>query len=778
MASDIITTGVFVPLVMGFFWKRGNSKGAVASMAVGIVYCLYNLIIGFGVKLPSFWEPQSALQVIFGVGLSLVVYVFVSLITPSEKEKAEVFIKKSKGENIPEKQKSSQRGYKGGTAVTRKKIAVGATIIFILIFTIFSLVFSVDTNQSELLENASDIESFDFSKNIGYIGVEAFEAYPQKMYTPEDFKGESAEMLSSVSVKGSRATKICTYRILIPLPVGKVFSIYENSTSNFQKIWVDGELMIQSGSANAIKDGSLAQEPRCNFASFTVKNELTEIIVQRNDITRMTKESFSGLYVGTSSMLSGLTNLMFFSNTLPIGAVLAIMLIFFATYIFFTRYRRFLWFSCTCGALTASELFSPPQIFAMLYPDTGWQFRMRFDSIAGFLFLFFILLYLDKMYENAMGKITKLIVYILAGVSAVLCALLPFDVYLKLLALSPYILSLCGVIIIFSILIGVAKWYFSEKYMLKSEQMLILIGGVVFGFLAFLDSIVYINYGDTNILEAGALIFVSANAIALTVNFMRTENELKESRKRELEVIREKNNLTELSKMKADFMANVGHELKTPLTVMGSYAGLTIKQIEKNAVTSETVKNLDVIQQEAVRLGLLVEQLSASACDRHNEIIIGTVNVRELFIRTEKFCTPVCSKNHNIILVNFPEENLFVKGNDDALFQVLYNLITNSNRHTQDGKIILSAERLYKSVRISITDSGEGIASEKLPYVFERGYSGDNSSGIGLSLCREIIESFGGSIRIDNVLSGGAVVTILLPVEGGDNNEQKSHITY
>ena len=80
--------------------------------------------------------------------------------------------------------------------MTRKKIAVGATIIFILIFTIFSLVFSVDTNQSELLENASDIESFDFSKNIGYIGVEAFEAYPQKMYTPDDFKGESAKNLS------------------------------------------------------------------------------------------------------------------------------------------------------------------------------------------------------------------------------------------------------------------------------------------------------------------------------------------------------------------------------------------------------------------------------------------------------------------------------------------------------------------------------------------------------------------------------------------------------
>ena len=97
MASDIITTGVLVPLVMGFFWKRGNSKGAVSSMAVGLFYCLYNLIIGFGVKLPSFWEQQSALQVIFGVGLSLVVYVAVSLLTPPETDKAQEFIKKAKG---------------------------------------------------------------------------------------------------------------------------------------------------------------------------------------------------------------------------------------------------------------------------------------------------------------------------------------------------------------------------------------------------------------------------------------------------------------------------------------------------------------------------------------------------------------------------------------------------------------------------------------------------------------------------------------------------------
>ncbi len=93
MASDIITTGVFVPLVMGFFWRRGNTNGALASLGVGFVYCMYNLAISFGLPLPSFWEPQSAQQVILGVALSLVLYIGVSLLTPPEYEKADEFIR-------------------------------------------------------------------------------------------------------------------------------------------------------------------------------------------------------------------------------------------------------------------------------------------------------------------------------------------------------------------------------------------------------------------------------------------------------------------------------------------------------------------------------------------------------------------------------------------------------------------------------------------------------------------------------------------------------------
>lgn len=92
IASDVITTGVFVPLVAGFLWRRGNSRGAMASMVTGLSYCVYNLLITLGLPLPHFWVSQSAQQVILGVSLSAAVYIGVSLCTPPEYEKADAFI--------------------------------------------------------------------------------------------------------------------------------------------------------------------------------------------------------------------------------------------------------------------------------------------------------------------------------------------------------------------------------------------------------------------------------------------------------------------------------------------------------------------------------------------------------------------------------------------------------------------------------------------------------------------------------------------------------------
>lgn len=93
LASDVITTGVFIPMIFGFFWRRGNARGAEASMIGGLAFCGYNLLIFLGADLPHFYALQSALQVIAGIALSAVLYIVFSLMTPPEYEKADAFIR-------------------------------------------------------------------------------------------------------------------------------------------------------------------------------------------------------------------------------------------------------------------------------------------------------------------------------------------------------------------------------------------------------------------------------------------------------------------------------------------------------------------------------------------------------------------------------------------------------------------------------------------------------------------------------------------------------------
>ncbi len=91
LAADVISTGVVVPLVLGFVWKGGTKQGAFWAMMTGILYCLYNLIRylmrDYGGDLPAFWELQSAQQVIYGIILSLFVYLGVSFATHPQKSK-------------------------------------------------------------------------------------------------------------------------------------------------------------------------------------------------------------------------------------------------------------------------------------------------------------------------------------------------------------------------------------------------------------------------------------------------------------------------------------------------------------------------------------------------------------------------------------------------------------------------------------------------------------------------------------------------------------------
>lgn len=95
IASDFLTSGAFVPLVMGFLWARGTAVAAMVSMIFGLLFSSYNLLVALGVDLPVAWEIASAKQAIIGVSTSFILYVGVSLMTPADYGRSRSFMKKA-----------------------------------------------------------------------------------------------------------------------------------------------------------------------------------------------------------------------------------------------------------------------------------------------------------------------------------------------------------------------------------------------------------------------------------------------------------------------------------------------------------------------------------------------------------------------------------------------------------------------------------------------------------------------------------------------------------
>jgi len=111
-------------------------------------------------------------------------------------------------------------------------------------------------------------------------------------------------------------------------------------------------------------------------------------------------------------------------------------------------------------------------------------------------------------------------------------------------------------------------------------------------------------------------------------------------------------------------------------------------------------------------------------------------------------------------------------GDENRIKQVLINILDNALKFTPgEGKVHLSAYTYGENVLIQVEDTGPGISEEDLPYITERFYKGKNSkshSGLGLSICDEIVSLHGGDMDIQSILGQGTKILISLPIKGGD----------
>ena len=224
--------------------------------------------------------------------------------------------------------------------------------------------------------------------------------------------------------------------------------------------------------------------------------------------------------------------------------------------------------------------------------------------------------------------------------------------------------------------------------------------------------------------------------------------------------------LDRLSQSRRQMTADIAHDLRTPLTVIGGYA-----ESMRDGVLQPTPERFDAIHTEVQHLQRLVEDLRTLSQAEAKELSLNRepVSPSALLERMAQSYRPLAAKQE-INLKTETESGLpDLHADPDRLAQVFGNLISNSLRHTpQGGEIVLFARGEEKAIVLGVQDNGSGIAAELLPHVFERFRRGDPSrqdggSGLGLAIAKAIVELHGGTISAENNPDKGTTVKIRFP---------------
>jgi len=228
--------------------------------------------------------------------------------------------------------------------------------------------------------------------------------------------------------------------------------------------------------------------------------------------------------------------------------------------------------------------------------------------------------------------------------------------------------------------------------------------------------------------------------------------------------------LKETERIKRDLVANISHEIKTPLTAIRGYVETLLEEEQDDMKR----KHLSVVYRHVNRLSRIAEDLiTLHALDMKEPFQEVPVNLGELVNRVTELYIAQAQKKGLTLSVNVASE-LQIMADPLKMEELLINLIDNAVRYTREGEVKISVcEADDGEAVISISDTGIGIPAEHIPRIFERFYVVDKSrsresggTGLGLAIVKHIVERLGGTISVESKPGKGSTFTVRLPASG------------
>ncbi len=644
-----------------------------------------------------------------------------------------------------------------------KKITGISLIYAALIFVVFGTVMSVlKVNRMVHFANREELSQYDFSENCAVLEEILCDKYPDKLLYPS----ETAEYNAKDST--AEFEHFATYRFTVPVKEGVNYAISCRKSDYAVKVFVDGELIASTGNVAESKE-EFVPTAAAYEAFFTGKGETAEIVIWQANFNHH-KHYPVWFRLGPAEKISEYNRKVLFENVIVAVVLITAALINFGMFLCFSGRYELLWFSsiCTCAAVNA--LF--PEVTNFTAPHINWYVSHKLETCSIIAILFFSILYVGVLFKQYVNRKLLRIAIIVTGVIFALFAFAPSIIYSRCNEICIIIVSVTMIPMLVSLIIKLVKW----RKTIPNSNRLALTGVVVYALISLNEALGYGEYFENlDIMgtTTGVAMLAFFNSLALAVDFRASIEMLRQAEALERELDQTNQALTRLDKIREAFLSDLSHELKTPLTVISSNAAVTAKQVSMGRADDKTVERLGNIEREAVRLGKMVEKLKNSAKGQYSEKP-QNLKIGKLLDSAADFCMPLCARNGNTIAVDCADD-IKVFASTNTMFHCLYNLISNATKHSRDSVIELVCAKSESGVVLSVIDHGDGMTEEQKKHAFERGFSGDSSTGIGLPLCRELVENEGGTIFLSDTKGGGLTVSFAMKeaTEDGENTDDR-----
>lgn len=638
-------------------------------------------------------------------------------------------------------------------------------------YTLYFVYFSANDRQTPQAANGElDLSAWRFEEDglVPLDGEWAF--YPDELLGPESFASSapsgSEPEPTNVEVPGSWSGHMnelgaATYRLSIKL--GDIASgpsaVYGLKTSSIQMaslIYVNGEAVGGNGNPAVTRQAGSANKPFTAY--FAMRPGWNEIIVQAANYHFPAVSGISeSIYLGQAGQISKLRDRAMAHDWITIASFLIMGLYFIGLFSQRQDDRSLLAFgaACVCMALFSSTR-GERVLYSLMENAPFWLYvRVQILSAlgAGMCFLLYVHLAFRPFCSRWLVRVGFVAGASMIGLSAAFLPHMMTGWYRQLVTLYSTF-PLLYVIYVF------VKAAFHKV----EGSLYLVVAAIGLNAYALMQNLnVYFSVSIYRIVPFEPFLFLLMIALLMSLRF---SNAFRQIEKLSVQLLK-------ADKLKDDFLARTSHEFKSPLHGVAHIAESLLGDAVEPPTDRQREK-LQLIAGIADRLSKLVFDILDFSKLKQGELSVtpAPIDVRSAVEVNMRIYAYLCENRHIALENRVPEQLPHAYADESRFSQIIGNLLDNAVKHTNNGRIVISASHKGEKVEISVQDTGEGIDERDLPRLFEAFKSFDTSMerrgfGLGLSIVKQLVELQRGEISVASERGVGTTFTFTLPAAAG-----------